>query len=59
MLGGSDVLAQFIEGDPQEILDIARRYMVKDVGAAMAAGDAAGVDIGALAAVTATYRADA
>ncbi|MDB5700659.1 MAG: hypothetical protein JWL66_858 [Sphingomonadales bacterium] len=57
--GGSDVLAQFIEGDPQEILDIARRYMVKDVGAAMAAGNAAGVDIGALAAVTATYRADA
>lgn len=54
--GGSDVLAQFIEGDPQEILGIARRYMVKDVSAAMAAGDAAGVDIGRLAAVTADYR---
>lgn len=53
--GASDVMNQFIENDPQAMLEMARRYMVKDVAAAADAGRAAGVDIGTLGAVTATY----
>lgn len=53
--GASDVMARFVDEDPAYMLDTARRYMVKDVGAALAAGQDAGVDLGALAAATATY----
>lgn len=53
--GASDVMHQFIEQDPKAMLETVRRYMVKDVGAATDAGRAAGVDIGTLGAVTATY----
>lgn len=54
--GASDVLNQFIDQDPAAVLDMVRRYMVKDVSAAAAAGEAAGVELGTLGAVTATYR---
>lgn len=53
--GASDVMHQFIGNDPKAMLETVRRYMVKDVGAAADAGRAAGVDIGTLGAVTATY----
>lgn len=53
--GASDVMNQFIENDPAAMLEMARRYMIKDVAAAADAGRAAGVDIGTLGAVTATY----
>ena len=55
--GASDVMARFVDEDPAGILETVRRYMVKDVSAAMDAGDKAGVDLGALAAATATYIA--
>ncbi len=53
--GASDILGRFVEEDAGEILQSAHRYMVKDVGAAIAAGHKAGVELGALAAATATY----
>lgn len=55
--GASDVMARFVDEDPAGMLETVRRYMVKDVSAAMDAGDKAGVDLGALAAATATYIA--
>jgi 3-hydroxyisobutyrate dehydrogenase-like beta-hydroxyacid dehydrogenase len=54
--GASDIMHQFIEQDPAPMLEMVRRYMVKDVAAAADAGRAVGVDIGTLGAVTATYR---
>jgi len=54
--GASDVLNRFINEDPAAMLETARRYMVKDVAAAADAGAAAGIDLGTLGAVTATYR---
>lgn len=56
--GASDVMAWFVENEPAELLETARRYMVKDVAAAIEAGKAAGVEIRALTAATAAYRAD-
>lgn len=55
--GASDVLARFVDEETGPMLDMARRYMVKDVAAAADAAAEAGVDLGTLAAVTATYRA--
>jgi len=55
--GASDVMARFVDQDPALMLESARRYMVKDVGAALDAGARAGVEVGALAAATATYLA--
>ena len=54
--GASDIMHQFVEQDPNAMLEITRRYMVKDVGAAAHAARTAGVDLGTLGAVTATYR---
>ena len=55
--GSSGVLSRMVEEDPAEMVDLARRYMVKDVAAAADAAAEAGVDLGTLGAVTATYRA--
>lgn len=55
--GASDVLPWFAGDDWNAMLETTRRYMIKDVGAAIAAGKAAGADIPALAAATATYLA--
>ena len=54
--GASAALHQFIGQDPQAMLEMVRRYMIKDVGAAADAGRNAGVDLGTLGAVTATYQ---
>ncbi|ALR20549.1 MULTISPECIES: NAD(P)-dependent oxidoreductase [Sphingobium] len=54
--GASDVMAHFIHADPQGMLDTSHRYMVKDVNAALAAGDKAGIELKALAASTAAYQ---
>ena len=51
----SNVLAQMVDLDTTYMVDTAHRYMIKDVSAALAAGQAVGVDLGALAAATATY----
>ncbi len=53
--GASDVLAHFVGEDPAHMLEFARRYMVKDVNAAIDAGRKAGVELDALRAATATY----
>jgi len=53
--GSSDVLRQFVDQDPGPFLEMAHRYMVKDVAAAADAGRAAGADLGTLGAITATY----
>lgn len=55
--GASDVMSWFVDNEPAEVLETARRYMVKDVAAAIDAGKAAGVEIRALAAATAAYHA--
>lgn len=55
--GASDVLGNFITMDPAFMLESAHRYMVKDVSAAIAAGRNAGVELGPLAAATASYQA--
>lgn len=55
--GASDVMARFVDEDPAFMLETARRYMVKDVSAAMDAGKQAGVELAALGAATATYLA--
>ncbi len=55
--GASDVMARFVDEETGPMLEMAHRYMVKDVGAAADAAKEAGVDLGTLAAVTATYRA--
>ena len=55
--GASEVLARFVDEDPADILESARRYMVKDVSGAIAAATKAGVELEALAAATATYLA--
>ena len=44
-----------VDLDTTYMVDTAHRYMIKDVSAALAAGQAVGVDLGALAAATATY----
>lgn len=54
--GGSDVMANFIDQDPAPMLEMVRRYMVKDVTAAAEAGEKAGVEMQALGAATNTYR---
>ena len=54
--GASDVMSRFVDEDPAPMLDMARRYMVKDVAAAADAAIDAGVELGTLGAVTATYR---
>ena len=53
--GASDVMSRFVDEDPEAMLETARRYMVKDVAAAVDAGDDAGVEMAALRAATATY----
>lgn len=55
--GASDVLPWFAGPDWSAMLETTRRYMIKDVGAAIDAGKSAGADIPALAAATATYLA--
>jgi 3-hydroxyisobutyrate dehydrogenase len=55
--GASDVLTRFVDQDPAYMLETARRYMVKDVRAAIDAGTKASVQLDALAAATATYLA--
>lgn len=55
--GASDVLTRFASEDPAWMLETARRYMLKDVAAAVAAAETAGVEIAALSAATATYLA--
>lgn len=54
--GGSDILHRFVDEDPTMMLETAHRYMVKDVSAAADAAKKAGVDLGTIGAVTATYR---
>jgi len=54
--GASDVMQHFKNENADAMLEMMRRYMVKDVGAAADAGRAAGVELGALGAATATYR---
>jgi 3-hydroxyisobutyrate dehydrogenase-like beta-hydroxyacid dehydrogenase len=53
--GASDVMGRFVDEAPAFMLETAQRYMVKDVAAAVDAGRAAGVELGALGAATATY----
>ncbi|MDT0509630.1 NAD(P)-dependent oxidoreductase [Novosphingobium sp. MMS21-SN21R] len=55
--GASDVLPWFAGDSWSAMLETARRYMVKDVAAAIDAGQSAGAEIPALAAATATYLA--
>lgn len=54
--GASDILARFKDEDPDAMLAMVQRYMVKDVSAAADAAKTAGVDLGTLGAVTATYQ---
>ena len=54
--GESDVMRRFAHDDPSGMLEVARRYMVKDVMAAAGAAKDAGVDLGALGAATEVYR---
>jgi 3-hydroxyisobutyrate dehydrogenase-like beta-hydroxyacid dehydrogenase len=54
--GASDVMTRFATDDASTMLEIARRYMVKDVAAAANAAASAGVELGALGAVTDVYR---
>lgn len=53
--GGSDVLGNFVDQDAEPMLEMVRRYMVKDVGAALDAARTAGVTINALEAATADF----
>jgi 3-hydroxyisobutyrate dehydrogenase-like beta-hydroxyacid dehydrogenase len=53
--GASDVLGRFAHEPPAAMLETAHRYMIKDVAAAVEAGRAHGVELGALGAATATY----
>ena len=53
--GASDIIRRFVHEDPAPMLETAHRYMVKDVAAAIHAGRAHDVELGALAAATATY----
>ncbi|WP_062344038.1 NAD(P)-dependent oxidoreductase [Novosphingobium sp. CCH12-A3] len=55
--GASDVLPWFAGEHWAAMLETTRRYMVKDVGAAINAGQSAGAEIPALTAATATYLA--
>jgi 3-hydroxyisobutyrate dehydrogenase-like beta-hydroxyacid dehydrogenase len=54
--GASDIMSRFITEDRSVMLDVARRYMVKDVAAAADAARDAGVELGALGKVTDVYR---
>ncbi len=54
--GASDVMANFIAIDPAAMMDQIERYMVKDVVAAIDAGEKAGVKLGPLQAATAAYQ---
>jgi len=54
--GASDVLNTFAMVDPTVMLEQIHRYMIKDVVAALAAGDAAGVALGPLPAATSAYH---
>jgi 3-hydroxyisobutyrate dehydrogenase-like beta-hydroxyacid dehydrogenase len=54
--GASDIMARFITEDPSAMLEGAKRYMVKDVAAAMDAAREAGVPLDALAKATDVYR---
>jgi hypothetical protein len=53
--GASDIIGRFIDEESGPMLATAHRYMVKDVAAAIDASRAHGVELGALAAATATY----
>jgi len=55
--GASDVLAQFLALGAAEMLEIAHRYMVKDVAAAADAARNAGINLQTLGMVTDIYRA--
>lgn len=54
--GASDVMANFITVDPAVMMSQIERYMVKDVAAAIDAGERAGVTLGPLQAATAAYQ---
>jgi 3-hydroxyisobutyrate dehydrogenase-like beta-hydroxyacid dehydrogenase len=54
--GASDVMNRFTTEDPSGMLEVAKRYMVKDVAAAADAAHDAGVELGALGVVTDVYR---
>jgi 3-hydroxyisobutyrate dehydrogenase-like beta-hydroxyacid dehydrogenase len=55
--GESDILRRFADEGTGNMLETARRYMVKDVAAAADAARAVGVDLGTLGAVTSVYTA--
>jgi 3-hydroxyisobutyrate dehydrogenase-like beta-hydroxyacid dehydrogenase len=55
--GASNVLEQFLGMGTAQMLDLAHRYMVKDVAAATDAARNAGVDLQTLGKVTDAYRA--
>jgi 3-hydroxyisobutyrate dehydrogenase len=54
--GASDVMSRLASEDASQMLDVAKRYMVKDVAAAADAAREAGVELRALGAVTDVYR---
>jgi len=54
--GASDVLGNFVAVEPAAMLEQIHRYMIKDVVAALEAGEAANVELGPLPAATAAYR---
>lgn len=54
--GASDVMANFVKIDLATMMDQIERYMVKDVAAAIDAGEKAGVKLGPLQAATEAYR---
>jgi 3-hydroxyisobutyrate dehydrogenase len=54
--GASDVMSRFSTEDASGMLEVAKRYMVKDVAAAADAAREAGVKLGALGVVTDIYR---
>jgi 3-hydroxyisobutyrate dehydrogenase-like beta-hydroxyacid dehydrogenase len=54
--GASDVMSRFATEPTSGMLETAKRYMVKDVAAAVQAARDAGVELGALGAATEVYR---